>query len=128
MVLDSSAIVAIFLREPGWDQLLNRLEVATCRGIGAPTLVEAAMVLTNRLGDGAMSLLLEFCATQDIEIIPFSDAHGHAAIGAFLRFGKGRHPAALNYGDCLTYAVASVAEEPLMFVGDDFSRTDVVAV
>jgi len=127
MVLDSSAIVAIFLREPRWDQLLDRLEVAARRGVEAPTLVEAAMVLTNRLGDGAMSLLDEFCAKQEIGVIPFSDAHCHAAVTAFLRYGKGRHPAALNYGDCLTYAVASVAHEPLLYVGDEFSRTDVNA-
>jgi ribonuclease VapC len=72
-----------------------------------------------------MPLLIELLSVMDVEVIPFTEAHSRAAVEAFLRFGKGRHPAALNYGDCLTYAVAATAGQPLLYVGEDFTQTGI---
>jgi ribonuclease VapC len=96
-------------------------------GIGAPTLTETAIVLASKLGEDSRSLLAVLLESLDVTVVPFTAAHGREAREAFLRFGRGRHPAALNFGDCLTYAVAKLADQPLLFTGDDFSQTDLVA-
>ncbi len=126
MVLDSSAIVAIHLREPGHERLVERIEAAGAVFVGAPTLLETAMVLTTRLGQDARPLIAAFLKRLDAEVIPFNEEHLDAATSAFLRFGRGRHPAALNFGDCFSYAIASAAGLPLLFTGEDFSRTDII--
>ncbi|HEY3824798.1 MAG TPA: type II toxin-antitoxin system VapC family toxin [Bryobacteraceae bacterium] len=129
MVLDSSAIVAIHLKEPGCERLLDVIDTAVGKSealvIGVPTLLETAMVLTARLGQDARPLLSVFLRRIDAEVVAFQQEHLDAAMMAFLRFGRGRHPAALNFGDCMAYAVASVAGMPLLFTGGDFSRTDI---
>ncbi len=125
MVLDSSAIVAIHLKEPGFERLVQAIEEAEVVAVGAPTLVESAMVLTSRLGSDARPLLFAFLRRVEAEIVGFGELHLDAAVAAFVRFGRGRHPAGLNFGDCLAYAVASVADQPLLFTGEDFARTDV---
>jgi len=127
MVLDSSALVAIILLEPNHEELLSKIEAAPGVAIGAPTLVETLIVLTARLRGEPTLALGELLRATEAEVIPFSEDHSRAALKAYLRFGKGRHPAALNFGDCLSYATASVARQPLLFVGDDFSRTDIPA-
>ena len=127
MVLDSSAVVAIVLKEAGYQDLLAKMEAAPGVAIGAPTLVEILIVLTARLHGKALLVLKELLLAAEAEVIPFSDDHSWVALRAHLRFGKGRHPAALNFGDCLSYATASIARQPLFFVGDDFSRTDIQA-
>lgn len=124
MILDSSAIVAVALREPGFDTLLQKITDAPSVAVGAPTLAEAGVVLSARLGHDARGLLARMLQEGSIATIPFSDAHFGAAVEAWLRFGKGRHPAALNFGDCLSYAVATLAGEPLLCVGEDFPQTD----
>ncbi len=124
MIVDSSAIAAIFFQEPGFEQLLDKLANASEVGIGTPTLVETGIVLTARLGHDARGLLARFLEETDMVVIPFTEVHFGVAIGAWIKYGKGRHPAKLNYGDCLTYAVAKLAGMPLLFVGDDFPRTD----
>ena len=128
MILDSSALVAIALREPAWDRLLAAIAVEP-RGvaIGAPTLVETTIVLSARLAHDARGLLGRLLLEGDVAVIPFTDAHFGTAADAWLRFGRGRHPASLNFGDCLAYATASLADQPLLFTGDDFTRTDIVA-
>ncbi len=126
MVLDSSAIVAIHLREPGHERLIDRIDAAEVVVVGVPTLLETTMVLTARLGQDARPMLFAFLRRLDAEVVPFNQEHLDAAATAFIRFGRGRHPAALNFGDCMSYAVASVAGMPLLFTGEDFSRTDVV--
>ena len=83
------------------------------------------MVLTARLGQDARPLLSAFLRRLNAEVIAFNEEHLDAATAAFLRFGRRRHPAGLNFGDCMSYAVASVANLPLLFIGDDFSRTDI---
>jgi ribonuclease VapC len=95
--------------------------------IGAPTLFEAVMVATNKGGSEGPALISEFLAEFDVRSISFGEGHWQVAGEAFDRFGKGRHPAALNYGDCMTYATARVAGLPLLYVGGDFARTDIEA-
>jgi len=125
MVLDSSAIVAVLLKEPGHDRMLETIERAELIVVGAPTMLEATMVLTARLGQDARPLLSAFLRRRNAEVIAFNEEHLDAATTAFLRFGRGRHPAGLNFGDCMSYAVASVANLPLLFIGEDFPRTDI---
>lgn len=124
MILDSSAVVAITLREPGFEDLLNRLSAARHVGIGVPTLTETAIVLSARISRDARGLLARFLQEGNIISVPFGDAHFGVAVDAWLRYGKGRHPAALNFGDCMAYATAKVAGEPLLCRGDDFAKTD----
>ncbi len=95
--------------------------------VGAPTLLETVMVLTARLGQDARPLLWAFLRRLGAEVIPFGEEHLDVAVTAFLRFGRGRHSAALNFGDCLSYAVAAVAGLPLLFTGEDFAKTDITA-
>lgn len=128
MILDSSAIIALLLDEVGSDRIIDALELAESCRVGAPTLVETAMVLTGRMGDNGRVLLAAFLQEEKVDVLSFTEAHWRVAQSAFVRFGKGRHPAALNFGDCLTYAVAYVAGEPLLCVGDDFPRTDLPVV
>jgi ribonuclease VapC len=125
MVLDSSAIVAIHLREPGYERLIDKLAAAEVVVVGVPTVLETAMVLTARLGQDARPMIFASLRRLEAELIPFDEQHLDAAVTAFIRFGRGRHPASLNFGDCMSYAVASVAGMPLLFTGADFSRTDI---
>jgi ribonuclease VapC len=125
MVLDSSALVAIHLREPGHERLIDKIDAAEVVVVGVPTLLETAMVLTARLGQDARPILFAFLRRLEAEVIPFNEEHLDAAATAFIRFGRGRHPAALNFGDCMSYAVASVAGMPLLSTGEDFRRTDI---
>jgi ribonuclease VapC len=124
LILDSSAIVAILLRERAHASLLERLSRDPQPGAGAPTLAESAIVLVARLGVGGQTLLARFVQGANVATVPFSEEHWQVAAQAFARFGKGRHPAALNYGDCMTYATARLAAEPLLCTGDDFAQTD----
>jgi ribonuclease VapC len=124
MILDASAILSILLEKPGHDRIVNRLNRASITAVGAPTLVEAAMVLTTRLERDARPLLNQFLREAEVEVIPFTREHFEIAMDAFRRYGKGRHPAALNFGDCLCYAVARISGFPLLYTGDDFSKTD----
>jgi ribonuclease VapC len=124
IVLDSSAIVAIHLREPGYERLVKIIGEAEIVLVGAPTLVETALVLTARAGQDARPVIGVFLRRIQAEIIPFQDEHFDAAITAFLRFGRGRHAAGLNFGDCLAYAVSAVAGMPLLCTGNDFAKTD----
>ena len=124
MILDSSVIVAIVLREPGYEELLTKLRSADTLGIGTPTLTETGMVLSARLGVEPQALLDRFLREFGAVPVAFGEQHWREALEAFRRFGKGRHPAALNFGDCLSYAAAKLADHPLLFVGNDFSKTD----
>ena len=125
MVVDSSALLAVLLTEPGHPALLAKMKDSVEVAIGTPTLVETLIVLAGRSGGNPAPALGELLRAIEAEVIPFTEDHSQAALKACLRFGKGRHPAALNFGDCLSYAVASVAGQPLLYVGDDFSRTDI---
>ncbi len=125
MILDSSAVVAILCREAGHLELLEQITDAETLGMGAPTVFETALVLTIKLRRDGMALVNEFMRESGVQVISFTDQHSSIAFGAYFRYGKGRHKAALNFGDCLSYSVARVSGEPLLFVGNDFTRTDV---
>jgi ribonuclease VapC len=124
MIVDSSALVAMVLREAGHELLIDKLSSTTQAGIGAPTLVETAIVLSARLRRDARGAVARMIQELGIEIVPFADTHYGIAVDAWLRFGKGRHPAALNFGDRLTYAVAKVTMRPLFCTGDGFAKMD----
>lgn len=125
MVLDASALVAIQLGEPGARELIRKIGAAPAVLVGAPTVCEAAMVLIGRLGDHAGLLLNHTLRGMGAEIVPFTEDHSMVAAAAFLRYGKGRHPASLSYGDCMAYAIASLSDLPLLYTGADFSKTDI---
>lgn len=124
MIVDSSAIVAILLREPGFETLLGKLSLAEVAAVGTPTLTESALVLTSRLGTQGRVLLDQFIQQVGLVEVSFSEHHWRVATDAFERFGKGRYPAGLNFGDCMSYAVARVANRSLLCIGNDFPRTD----
>jgi ribonuclease VapC len=128
MILDASAIIAIIVAEPQREELIQRIAEAPVIAVGAPTLVEAALVLSARLRGDPRPLLTPFLREAEVEIIPFTSDHYELALDAFQRYGKGRHPAGLNFGDCLTYAVAKMSGFPLLFTGSDFSQTDLACV
>ena len=127
MIVDSSALVAIVLREPGWEQIVAKLAAEETCAVGAPTLAETGLVLTVKMGKKAQMVLSRFLQESGLVIIPFAEEHWRIAVEAYARFGRGRHAAALNFGDCLTYAFARLAEQPLLFVGADFAKTDLPA-
>ena len=124
MILDSSAIVAIALKEPGFEELLEKSARAPSVGMGVPTLTETAIVLSARLNQDARGMLSRLLLEGSIATAPFGDARFSAAVDAWLRFGKGRHAASLNFGDCLSYDTARLALEPLLCIGNDFTHTD----
>ena len=124
MIVDSSAILALVHREPGSHELLDKLEAASSIAIGAPTLAESSLVIRGRLDVDPLPILDRFLRDFQVTVVSFTEAHWREASDAFARYGKGRHPAGLNYGDCLSYAVARLAGAPLLFVGDDFKKTD----
>jgi ribonuclease VapC len=128
MVLDTSAILAILLNEPEIDAFSAAIESDSVRLLSAASLVESSMVVEMRYGEiggQELDLLLQ---TIGIEIVPLDARQANVARHAFRTFGKGRHAAALNFGDCFSYALSQVSGEPLLFKGNDFSRTDIRAV
>ena len=125
MILDSSAIVAIALNEPERPRFIDEINAAPSVAVAAPTLVEAGIVLSARTGIDATELLEAILGEADIAVVEFGAAHWEVAIGAWRRFGKGRHMAGLNFGDCVSYATARVANRPLLAKGDDFIHTDI---
>ena len=128
MILDSSAVVAVVLREPGFDRLLDQVSIASAVAIGAPTLTETGVVLRARLGVEVRGLLARLLQEWQVVVVPFGQDHWQEALDAYSRFGLGRHKAALNVGDCLSYAVASVSGQPLLCTGRDFEKTDLPLV
>lgn len=127
MVIDSSALLAIALDEREREIYLAKINLDTRPIIAAANYVEAAIVVTARRGPAAAARLRLLLDEAGIEIAPVDDQLAQAAIEAFDRFGKGRHPAGLNFGDCFAYALAAVTGEPLLYKGDDFAKTDIAA-
>ena len=128
MVLDTSALVAVLQDEPERRALARAIRDATARRISAATLVEAGVVMEGRHGDAGRRALDALLGRASVGVVPLTAAHAALARDAFRRFGKGRHPARLNYGDCFSDALARALGEPLLFVGDDFGQTDVAVV
>lgn len=128
LVLDTSAAVAILLGEPSADQLLDAIDAAEDRLVGAPTVLELGIVMEARLGGPGRSITERFMVDGGFDVVTFGPDDADLAMAGWRRFGRGRHRAALNLGDCCTYAVAVSAELPILCVGDDFRHTDVDVV
>ena len=128
IAVDTSAIVAILRNEPEKDRFVDALLAASSRFMSAVSLQEAGMVIAGRFGDDTIWEPLDaLLARLDVEIVAHDVTLARIAREAFLRFGKGRHPAQLNFGDCAAYALAQANGLPLLFKGGDFSKTDIVA-
>ncbi|MEM7585280.1 MAG: type II toxin-antitoxin system VapC family toxin [Acidobacteriota bacterium] len=125
MVIDTSALLAILQDEPERRVFNEAIEAAASRAMSVATFVEVSMVVESRYGAEGMRDLDDFLDRAGIELVVVDATQGKLARRAFSRFGKGRHPAGLNYGDCFSYALASALAEPLLFKGGDFSQTDV---
>ena len=129
IVIDTSALIAIFRLEAEADVLLKAIVAAEKRAMSALSVLEASMVMSGRsAGAGLLEPLDEFLLEAGIEILPFDAQQAWLAREAFLRFGKGRHKAGLNLGDCASYAAAKARAAPLLYKGEDFRHTDVMAV
>lgn len=126
MVLDTSALLAILQDEPERRRFNEAIEMADSRRISAATFVEASIVIDSRYGAEGLQALDRFIERAAIEVVPVDVEQARAAREAFMRFGKGRYAAGLNFGDCFPYALSRVLAEPLLFKGDDFGRTDVM--
>ena len=125
MVFDTSALIAILQNEPNGPHFLQTVIAAPRRLISAATVLEASIVHAARTGtDEAFQDVDDFLRRARVTVIPVSRAHVRLARTAFWRFGKGRHRAGLNFGDCFVYALAQTAGEPLLCQGDDFRQTD----
>jgi len=125
MTLDSSALVAILFAEPGYLDLIDRILEADAVRISAPTVVKTMLVFAGRRRSsdaGEVDVLLK---ELGVTVVPFGERETHAAVAAFVKYGRGRHKAGLNFGDCFAYAAAAVAGDTLLFVGDDFKKTDI---
>jgi ribonuclease VapC len=125
MIVDTSALLAMVFKEPGHEELVQKISEAEYLGVGTPTLAETGIVLGARLSGGGKTILARLCQELGLVQIPFGDAHWREAVDAYERFGRGRHPARLNFGDCLSYATAKLAGLPLLYAGKDFTKTDV---
>ncbi len=125
MVVDSSALVAVLRDEPERPELLRLLASADDPLISAATLLECSIAMHNRAGAPGIARLDGLLRTAGIRCVAVDEAQALAARDAWLRYGKGRSPARLNYGDCFSYALAKTQDRPLLFKGNDFGQTDV---
>ncbi len=123
MVIDSSALVAIIAREPGHQWLSERMRAASLRRIGAPTCLESTMVLEGR-ASASVGIVPRTLLELRIQVASFTPEMADRAAHAWRRYGKGQHPAKLNFGDCCTYALAEDLGMPILCTGDDFAQTD----
>ena len=128
MVLDSSAILAILLNEPDAHSLRTAFDHDETRLLSAATLLEVSMVIESRKGNAGGRDLDLMIIEAKVQVVPVDKEQIDEARKAWRRFGRGRHPAALNYGDLFSYALSKQSGEPLLFKGDDFTRTDVSRV
>lgn len=125
MVLDSSAILAILLNEPEIEVFSSAIERDPVCLLSAASFVESAIVVESRYGESGGRELDTLIETAGIDIVPVDARQAEMARHAFRTFGKGRHAACLNFGDCFSYALSRVSGEPLLFKGNDFTKTDI---
>jgi len=128
MVIDTSAVLAVLQNEPERRAFNEAIEAAERRAMSTATFVETSIVIEARYGADGLRDLDLFIAKAGIDLVPVDVEQANAARRAFSEYGRGRHPAGLNYGDCFSYALAKVLGAPLLFKGDDFVRTDVAPV
>ena len=127
MVIDSSAIIAILFGEPEAAQMDRAIRTAPVRLISVATVLEIVVVLTRRLEMDARPVVDRTRAEYELTVVDMDIDQMNFACDAMVRFGKGRHAARLNYGDCFAYALSRSSGEPLLFKGEDFTRTDLIA-
>ncbi|MXY34034.1 MAG: type II toxin-antitoxin system VapC family toxin [Boseongicola sp. SB0676_bin_33] len=127
MIIDSSALLAILNREPDAARYEEAILTAATCGMSVANVLETSIVVESRGGVQAGHELTAFLEVAEIRPAPVTAEHLEAARLAWRRFGKGRHPAALNFGDCFAYALARVTSEPLLYKGNDFALTDILA-
>jgi ribonuclease VapC len=128
LVVDTSAAVAIIRGEPGADELAEYLEGALVRLMSAAIRVELGIVIEARLGPAGQDVVDRFLRDARIEVVSLDAEQAERAMSAWRRYGKGRHRAALNYGDCFTYALAERTGHPILCIGDDFAATDIPVI
>ena len=128
LVVDTSAAVAIVLGEPGSEELLVRLEAALARLMSAAIRVELGIVIEARLWPAGQDVVDRFLRDAKIDIVPVDADLAARAMSGWRRYGKGRHPAGLNFGDCFTYALAERTGHPVLCTGDDFAATDIAVI
>ncbi|PQJ96857.1 type II toxin-antitoxin system VapC family toxin [Chromatium okenii] len=126
MVIDTSSLICILLGEPEAEQYAQRLAVTEINVMSAVTWLETLLVITARRGDVGRESLAELLDLVGVVIVPVDAELAQIAYRAWLTYGKGRHPAGLNFGDCFSYALAKHRHEPLLFKGNDFSQTDIL--
>ena len=127
MIIDTSAVLAVLLAEPDAEHYEKIIAHTLPRQMSAVGLLEAAIILESRGGMAAADELDLFLQAAEIELVAVTAEQAQAARRAWRRFGKGNHPAGLNFGDCFAYALAETNNEPLLFKGEDFARTDIEA-
>ena len=127
MIVDTSALMTILFGEYGAERYDETIAEATLCRMSIVSFVEAAMVLEGRQGTPAGQALDDYLDASNIELVPVTLDQARAARRAWRRFGKGNHPAGLNFGDCFAYALAETTREPLLFKGRDFALTDIEA-
>jgi ribonuclease VapC len=127
MVLDTSAVVAVLFDETERRAFNERIATAPVRLLSAVSRVELTCVVEGRKREQGRADLERFLAEAQIQLVDVNRSHVDLACEAFRRYGRGRHPAALNIGDCFAYALAKATGEPLLYSGDDFSRTDIAS-
>jgi ribonuclease VapC len=125
MVIDTSALAAIFFGEPERQRFLNAITSAENRLLSAASMLETGIVLESRQGEAAGREFDLFVVRANLQIVSVDAEQAELARSAWRRYGKGRHPAALNYGDCFSYALAKSSDEPLLAKGTDFALTDI---
>lgn len=125
MVIDTSALMAVLLREPEAASFATAIATATERYASAVTLLETGIVLANVRGQSAIHELDRMILSAGIQIVPFDAGQSLIARHACEKFGRRRHPASLNFGDCAAYALAKSLGQPLLFKGGDFALTDI---
>ncbi|MGE5358916.1 MAG: type II toxin-antitoxin system VapC family toxin [Bacteroidales bacterium] len=128
MVLDTSAILAVLFNEPEADDIEVAIDADPVRLLSAASYLETAIVVHARFGDAGSRELDLLIHKASIEIVTVTAEQADVGLDGWRRFGKGRHEAALNFGDCFAYALAVTSGEPLLFTGDDFRKTDVARV
>jgi ribonuclease VapC len=127
MIIDTSAVIAILFDEDDAETYAEAIERADSRSISAANFVETAIVVETQTKNNGSRQLDAFFRQARINIEPVTEEQAHVARQAFTDYGKGRHPAGLNYGDCFSYALAKTSGEPLLFKGNDFAKTDLIA-
>ena len=125
MIVDSSAILAILFREPGFEVFDSAMAKAPNCSISAANFVEVSVVIEPRGGDRGIREWDAFIRETRLVIKPVTEQQAYIARQAYSLYGKGRHSAGLNFGDCFSYALAKAVDEPLLFKGDDFRKTDI---